>query len=113
MFSSQGASIFDDEAASWAHYGGIISGIDSNTGRVRLWAPSYSMFGRGAIINLGQGSGGLYDSRKVFIAEKNVQKTHTALVRVAVLVASSSVCFTVCTSWPGTGSRVGRFRQSA
>ena len=81
MFNSMGAAVFDDLAASWAHYGGVISGVDSVTGNVRLWAPSYGRFARGAIINLGQGSGGNYDINKNFIAEVNVQKTHTALVR--------------------------------
>ena len=79
-FQSAGASVYDDEAASWAHYGGLVSGVRNGT--VHVWAPSHAKYGNGAIINLGSGSGGLFDPSKNFIREVNYQKTHTAQVRV-------------------------------
>ena len=86
IFHSQGAALFDDFSQEWIAHGGLISGVDLARGVVRLWAPNMDTFGRGSIINLGQGSGGLYDSSLNFVREQNVQKTHTAMVSAAGLV---------------------------
>lgn len=79
---SLGASVWSDNSAWWASYGGIISGV--SRGRVHLWAPSFAQYGRGYIINLGAGHGGEYDSQNRWVGERNVQKSHSAMVRVLV-----------------------------
>lgn len=66
----------------WNNYGGLQSGFNGTT--VRLYAPTYHRFGRGALINLGVGAGGVYDEAGEFLGEKNVQRSHTAEVRFQV-----------------------------
>jgi hypothetical protein len=80
IFHSQGAALFEDYSHDWISHGGLVSGVDFNRSVVRLWAPNMDRFGRGAIINLGMGLGGLYNAAKVFVREQFVQRSHTAMV---------------------------------
>jgi cysteine-rich repeat protein len=53
-------------------------------GKVRLWAPTYGCFARGALINLGGAQGALFDSDRKYLGEKNVQLSHRAEARVFI-----------------------------
>jgi hypothetical protein len=124
VFTSMGMSVYDEgHELNYMHYGGVISGVDPSRGAVSLWAPTYGGWGRGSIINLGEASGGVYDAAKTFLFERNVQKSHTAMVSgttgkgwaVAVDTADNTAlrCFcivlpcSVCTVGSGSGGRDG------
>jgi hypothetical protein len=85
VFHSTGAAVFEDYSYQWISYGGLVTGVDRRLSAVRVWAPSYRTNGnsnaRGFLINLGMGSGGLYDNLKNYVREQYVQKTHSGLVR--------------------------------
>lgn len=83
IFGSMGSAVRDDSTNWWSQYGGLISGVGPG-GRVRIWAPTFHRYGRGALINLGSGSGAMYDIRGNFVREEQVQKSHTGMVRVVV-----------------------------
>lgn len=82
VFHSTDSSHYSDDYDWWPQHGGVISAYSSAT--VRLWAPQWVKFQRGAIFNVMAGVGATFDGNNNFIEETNAQISHTAEVRVKV-----------------------------
>ena len=84
IFASIGSAEFDDDTASWARHGGVISAFDGT--RVKLWAPYFTTYQRGSLINVMGGVGGLFKADGSFLGEVSGQVSHVGEARVKVCV---------------------------